>query len=356
MSRKILPTKVMNILKEGGVLVPSPLALNENIEVMEDFQRLLTLYYIKSGAKAVIPGAHTGEFSLNNIKVFERWLLWVKEMTAEYGKDMMLMAAIGGKDALKQAELAAQYEYDIVLVAPTAFAGKDHDGVMTLLEDISSIIPTFAFELQRAIPGSYSFTPELWKDIFKIVYGGKGASFDTYRSLVMLEAAATSQNLSSLSLYTGNDDRIVSDLLGEYSFTTDNKTISVQYDGGLLGHFATDTHAVVGWVNSILQKRKTCEWSFELSEKELSHAVNRCNSVLFDALGNFENSVWGVKYRLTSLGLLPAPICESETGRKGQAENIDKVYGEYPMLCDNDFVKENIDWMKKEVGITGGAV
>lgn len=354
MNRAILSSKSENILKEGGVLVPSPLALNHRKEVMENYQRLLTLYYIKSGAKAVIPGAHTGEFSLNDIGIFENWLVWVKEMTDTYGSGMILMAAIGGANAVQQAELAAKYGYDIVLVAPTAFAGKNYNEVVSLFKDIASLIPTFAFELQRAIPGSYVFTGELWDKIFEIVYGGKGASFDTYRSLEMLEAAARSSRIESLSLYTGNDDRIVNDLLGKYSYKVNNKTIHLQYNGGLLGHFATDTHAVVKWVDSILEKRRTGNWTFELSEQELSHGVNRCNSALFDALNNFENSVWGVKYRLTSLGLLPAPICESEIGRNGQAESIDKIYGEYPSLCDNIFVKENIEWMKKEVGIHGG--
>ena len=45
-------------LQSGGVFVPSPLALDERKQVLEQYQRLLTLYYIKSGAKAVIPGAH----------------------------------------------------------------------------------------------------------------------------------------------------------------------------------------------------------------------------------------------------------------------------------------------------------
>ena len=93
------------------------------------------MYYIKSGAKAVIPGAHTGEFSLNNSEIFEGWLGIVKDMTAAHGEDMILMAAIGGDTALRQAELAAKHKYDIVMVAPTAFRGLDHDGVVDLMND-----------------------------------------------------------------------------------------------------------------------------------------------------------------------------------------------------------------------------
>lgn len=346
-----LSSKVKEKMNIGGVFVPSPLALNNNMEVMESYQRLLTLYYIKSGAMTVIPGAHTGEFALNDLNIFQNWLVLVKEMIASYGDGMILMAAVGGKDALKQAEIAAGQGYDIVMLAPTAFAGKDEKGVITLLEDIASIIPVIAFELQRAIPGSYNYTKEIWDKIFNIVYGAKGASFDTYRSLNMMEAIARSPHRDSITLFTGNDDRIVTDLLGKFTFNVQGEKVALQYHGGLLGHFATDTHAVVNWVNCILQKRRTGTWSFKLSEQELAHAVNRCNTALFDALGNFENSVWGVKYRLTKLGLLPEPICKHEKGRQGLAEAIDNTYDEYPMLCDNKFVSENIDWMKREVGL-----
>lgn len=339
------------ILQNGGVFVPSPLAMDEQKQLLESYQRLLTLYYIKSGAKAVIPGAHTGEFALNDIDVFTYWLILVKEMTQSYGENMLLMAAIGGKDALKQAQLAAKFEYDIVMVAPTAFAGKDEQGVIELLTEIASIIPTFGFELQKAIPGSYNFTYNLWSKIFEINYGSKGASFNTYQSINMLEAAANAERREQLTLFTGNDDRIVADLFGEFTFKGTQGEKSIRYDGGLLGHFATDTHAVVRWVNEILNSRNTETWNFPLSKETLAHAVNHCNMVLFDALGNFENSVWGVKYRLTSLGLLPGPFCSTETGRPGQAVAIDKIYGDYPVLTDEPFVKEHLDWMKKEVGI-----
>ena len=346
-----LPNEAHEILKQGGVFVPSPLALDENLVPIESYQRLLTLYYIKSGAKAVIPGAHTGEFALHNIEIFSDWLGIVKEMMRTYGKDMILMAAIGGKEVMKQAELAAHSGYDIVMVAPTAFDGKSSQEVIGLLSDIASIIPTFGFELQRAIPGSHTYSYELWSKIFDITYGAKGASFDTYRSLNMLNAAANSERKDRLVLLTGNDDRIVTDLLGEFAFHSDQGTPTIQYSGGLLGHFATDTHAVVNWVTRILNSRATGNWDFPLSKETLTHAVNHCNMVLFDALGNFENSVWGVKYRLASQGLLPGPYCAHEKGRQGQAAAINDVYGNYPMLTDSQFLEENLDWMKKEVGI-----
>ena len=352
MSRLVpLSDSAIHKLKTGGVFVPSPLALNSELNPDEKYQRLLTLYYIQAGAKAVIPGAHTGEFALNNLNILSDWLKLVKEMTEAYGKDMLLMAAIGGDNALKQAEMAAKHDYDIVMIAPTAFKGRNENGVLKLLTEIATIIPTFAFELQRAIPGSYSYSPDLWARIFEITYGGKSASFDTYRSINMLEAAANSIRKDELAMLTGNDDRIVADLCGEFRFYQNQKEAFIQYDGGLLGHFATDTHAVVQWVSEILKSRQSDSWDFSLSKAALAHAVNQCNMALFDALGNFENSVWGVKYRLASMGLLPGPYCAYESGREGQAASIDRIYSSYPMLTDTAFINENISWMKKEIGI-----
>lgn len=331
--------------------MPSPLALDEKKRHHEAYQRLLTLYYIRSGAKAVIPGAHTGEFALNDLELLDRWMLWISEMCHQYGDEMVLMAMVGGSRALKQAELAVKHGYHAVMIAPTAFTGLSDAGVLGLFEDIASIIPTFAFELQTTIPGSYRYSPKIWAEIFKITHGAKGASFDTYRSLVMLESAAKSSKHQELILFTGNDDRIVADLLGNYNFKHDQQNRCVSYKGGLLGHFATDSGAAVNWFNAIKDYRKSGQWSFELSKEELAHGVNRCNMELFDALNNFENSVWGVKYRLSSMGLLPGPFCSHETGSRDQAALIDNVYGEYPALSDDQFLKENIGALKKEVGI-----
>jgi dihydrodipicolinate synthase/N-acetylneuraminate lyase len=120
-----LPEEKLRILQGGRIFVPSPLALDEQLNHDEAYQRLLTLYYIRAGAAAVIPGAHTGEFALGNLEIFSNWLVWVKEMVGEFGENMILIAAISGKNFMKQAEIAADTGYDLVLVAPTTFTGKN---------------------------------------------------------------------------------------------------------------------------------------------------------------------------------------------------------------------------------------
>jgi hypothetical protein len=76
-----------------------------------------------------------------------------------------------------------------------------------------------------------------------------------------------------------------------------------------------------------------------------------CNAALFDAKNDFANSVWGVKYRLASLGLLPGPYCFHERGRKGLAEEIDSAYGVNPVISDREFLTANLGSMKHEIGM-----
>jgi hypothetical protein len=339
-------------LRKGGVWIPSPLALGRNKKPSEKWQRLLTLYYIRAGARTIVPGAHTGEYSGGDLQIYRYWLELIREMVTQYGgKQMFLMCAISGKNYMKQAELAAKHGYDIVMLAPTAFTKKSDGEVVRIFKDVASVIPVFGFELQKLAPGSREFNYRLWEKIFRIAYGAKSAPFNTYRAQVMLEAAANSRRNKKLVLVTGNDDRIVSDLGGVFPFKVGSKLVKVGYSGGLLGHFATDTYSAVQWSGAVLKARGGKKWGLGVSERALAHMVNMCNGALFDAANNFANSVWGVKYRLYSLGLLPGPYCFHENGRKGLPEEIDRAYSFHPVISDRRFLSKSLKNMKREVGI-----
>jgi hypothetical protein len=348
---KLLNETQLTKIKRGGVWIPSPLALDRDRKPSERWQRLLTLYYIKAGARAIVPGAHTGEFSGGNLEIYRYWLALIREMVTQFGgEEMFLMAAISGKQYMKQAEIAAKEGYDIVMLAPTAFTKRSDNEVVQVYRDVAGIIPVFGFELQKLVPGSREFNLRLWEKIFTIAYGAKSASFNTYRSQVLLEAAARSQRRHDLVLVTGNDDRIVADLGGVFPFAIGQDTVKMEYVGGLLGHFATDTHAAVRWSNAVLAAKSGEGWRLHIPEKELAHIVSMCNAALFDARNDFANSVWGVKCRLTSQGLLPGPYCFHENGRRGLAGEVARAYGFHPVVSDTEFLSENLDRMKREVG------
>jgi hypothetical protein len=346
----------LTIMKEGGVWIPCPMPLNERKEVLEDQMRLLVLYYIKSGARCVVPCAHTGEFGGYGIlppkqhyALYERWLVMVKEMSRQYGKRMLLMSMVHD---MKHVELSAKHGYDAVTVSPKCFKGMEDDvnKQIRMARKIASIMPVYGFYLQKRA-GGIEYPREFWEAFFEFGYGAKLAPFDRYRTLTALEAAAASKRRAQLTLVTGNDDHIVGDLMRDYTFN--GRT--VQFEGGLLGHYATDTRAAVRWTQAALHYRDgKGKWPYDVSIYKVLDAVTLCNMALFDAFPNcFRNGTWGVKYRLVSLGLMDAPWCYQQSGDEAIKAVIDGRYdGENrAVVSDRDYVRDNLAAWKREVGL-----
>ena len=61
-----LDTAVNQSLQNGTVIPAHPLALHENLKLDEKRQRLLTRYYIASGAGGLAVGVHTTQFEYEN--------------------------------------------------------------------------------------------------------------------------------------------------------------------------------------------------------------------------------------------------------------------------------------------------
>jgi peptidoglycan hydrolase-like protein with peptidoglycan-binding domain len=59
-----------------------------------------------------------------------------------------------------------------------------------------------------------------------------------------------------IALYTGNDDNIVMDLLTEYKFEKDGKTVVKGFDGGLLGHWSVWTKKAVEIFEKTQEEKK----------------------------------------------------------------------------------------------------
>jgi|GEM_PF-1966035 len=351
-----LSKEAIGIVKEGGVWVPCPLPLNSKKEIQEEDLRLLLMYYIKSGARAVVPGAHTGEFSgygllseKKHYSLYEYWLKAVKAMTLIHGKNMLLISMVHN---IRHAELSAKNGYELVVVSPKCFKGFEHNikKQIQYCREIASIIPVFGFYLQQKA-GGIDFPAQFWQEFFKFSYGAKLAPFDRYRTLAALEAAALSKNRKQLTIMTGNDDHIVGDLMRHYTFSGKKVTM----DGGLLGHYATDTRSAVKWTAAVRDyKAGEKNWPYSISINQLLDAVTLCNMALFDAFpNNFKNSIWGVKYRLTSLGLLSSPDCFKERGREALKKEITGRYeGEFRnILSDREYINRNLSAWKKEAGL-----
>ncbi|MBT5926967.1 MAG: dihydrodipicolinate synthase family protein, partial [Verrucomicrobia bacterium] len=84
---------------------------------------------------------------------------------------------------------------------------------------MAEILPLFGFYLQSAVGGRV-LSQSFWRQFVEIpnVYAIKIAPFNRYQTMDVMRAVAESNRWRDLALYTGNDDQIVLDLLGEWVF------------------------------------------------------------------------------------------------------------------------------------------
>jgi len=80
----------------------------------------------------------------------------------------------------------------------------------------------------------------------------------------------------------------------------------------------------------------------------LASQLTLANKAIFDADNHFAGCIPGILYVLKRQGLVEEvrTLDENEQLSPSQAEKIDKIIEDYQELCDDDFVKENLDvWL-----------
>jgi hypothetical protein len=169
----------------------------------------------------------------------------------------------------------------------------------------------------------------------------KIAPFNRYQTLEVIRAVAASGRGSEISLYTGNDDNIIFDLLSEFSLGTQ----TVRIVGGLLGHWAVWTSVAVSQLDKI---HHLVERDVPKDLMALAPQVTDANAALFDAANGFHGCIAGIHEILRRQGLLAGRWCldPDEDLSPGQLAEIDRVCRSYPHLQDDAFVAAHIDeWL-----------
>ena len=344
---KELDIAIKSILHEGVVIPAHPLALDQNLKLDETRQRLLTRYYIASGAGGLAVGVHTTQFEIRNTGV--NLLEPVLEIAAEeiqqarLNRPFIKVAGIVGPldQALREAELAVNYGYHLGLLSNGGLAKYSEADLIKRAHTIAEIIPVFGFYLQPAAGGRL-LSYEFWKEFVEIpnVYAIKVAAFNRYQTLDVVRAVCNSDRRNDIALYTGNDDNIIADLITPYHFPIDSKIIEKRFVGGLLGHWAVWTKNAVELLDEIKQNILK---DYSGVEKLLSKGieVTDMNAVVFDAKNSFKGCIPGIHEVLHRQGLLEGTWClnPEEKLSTGQMEEIDRVYKSYPHLTDDAFVK-----------------
>lgn len=352
---KVLNPEIKKLLHQGTVIPAHPLALTAERELDESHQRLLTRYYMASGAGGIAVGVHTTQFEIRapEIRLYEKVLrLAVEEVEhAKLNRPFIKVAGVSGntEQAVGEAKICDDLGYDIVLVSTNGLGDWSEQALLDRARKIAAIIPVFGFYLQPAVGGRVlSF--DFWKAFAEIdnVHAIKMAPFNRYQTLEVVRAICESSRSDAIALYTGNDDNIIADLLTTYDIQVKGRSVKKDIVGGLLGHWAVWTKKAVEQLENVHSIKKSGEnIPKEILTKNIW--VTDANAAFFDAANDFEGCIAGIHEVLRRQGLLKGIWClnEAEKLSDGQKEEIDRVYNDYPELNDDDFIKINIDsWMQ----------
>lgn len=344
---KSLDKPVNDVLQDGVVIPAHPLALTQNLQLNETRQRLLTKYYLASGAGGTAVGVHTTQFEIRKpeINLLEAVLrLAADEIEqAQLQRPFIKVAGICGTtgQAIIEASLAVKYGYHLGLLSNGGLQQCSEAELIKRAYAVAEIIPLFGFYLQPAAGGRL-LSYEFWRDFVEIpnVCAIKVAAFNRYQTLDVVRAVCNSERRNEIALYTGNDDNIIADLLTPYRFPVNDGIEEKKFVGGLLGHWAVWTKNA----NALLDEIKQCVANnYAGAEKLLSKgiAVTDMNAAIFDIKNNFHGCIPGIHEVLRRQGILEGTWClnPNEKLSDGQLEEIDRIYKNYPHLTDDAFVK-----------------
>lgn len=339
-------------LAEGLVIPAHPLALDRNRKLDERRQRALSRYYAASGAGGIAVGVHSTQFEIRDkgIDLYEPVLRLAAEETerAKLDRPYIMVAGVCGRveQAVNEAQIARNLGYDAALLSMGGLGDMSEQDILKRTEVIADIMPVIGFYLQPSVGGKI-FSFDFWCQFAEIpnVVAIKMAPFNRYQTIDVARAVCYSSRRDEISLYTGNDDNIINDLLTTYRFNVDGEVVEKMMIGGLLGHWAVWTRKAVEQLEEIKKVRSEAispEWLTRNVE------VTDCNAAFFDPANQFHGCIPGIHEVLRRQGLLEGIWClnPNETLSPGQSEEIDRVYRDYPHLNDDDFVKEHLEkWL-----------
>jgi len=341
-----LPDAIAAVLSAGAVIPAHPLALTAARRLDLVRQRALSRYYVDAGAGGLAVGVHTTQFAIRDAGLFRP----VLELAAETARSwterpVALIAGLVGRteQALREADLALGLGYHAGLLSLAALKGAGEDELIAHCRAVARVIPVFGFYLQPAV-GGIALSASFWRRFCELegVVAIKIAPFNRYRTLDVVRGLVAARAERRVTLYTGNDDHIVADLLTPYRVRRDGEDVTVRIKGGLLGHWSFWTAKAV----ELIERTRHAVLSESLPSDllALDAATTDANGAVFDVANDFHGCIAGCHEVLRRQGLLAGTWCldPNEGLGPGQAAEIDRVLRDHPALNDDAFVRANL--------------
>ena len=236
------PAEILATLRRGAVIPAHPLALDANRKLDARRQRALSRYYLDAGSGGLAVGVHTTQFAIRDVGLYQPVLELAIRTAAEWTKTPPVMiAGLAGRtaQAAGEAQVARGLGYHAGLLSLAAMKGASEDELIAHAEAIAREIPLVGFYLQPAV-GGIVLPVSFWRRFAAIenVVAIKIAPFNRYRTLDVVRGVVEAGAADRITLYTGNDDHIVLDLVTPFTITVAGKPTTVRIKGGLLGHWS----------------------------------------------------------------------------------------------------------------------
>ena len=340
------------LLQQGLAIPAHPLALNAQRQLDVRRQRALSRYYLDAGAGGLAVGVHTTQFAIREVGLYEEVLRLAAETARAWvqpARELVMVAGVCGRttQAVAEARLAASLGYNAGLLSLAAMKGRDEDALIAHCETVAQEIPVIGFYLQPAVGGMH-LSAAFWARFAAIenVVAIKVAPFHRYRTLEVVRGVVQARAEDRVTLYTGNDDHIVLDLLTPFTVVRDGQPVTLRFRGGLLGHWSVWTSGAVRMLEQC--KAAARDPAVAAPMLALDSRVTDCNSAFFDVANDFHGCIAGCHEVLRRQGLLEGIWCldPNEGLSPGQMEEIDRVCAQHGDLADDAFVAAGLSrWL-----------
>lgn len=342
-----VPETVRARLAAGAVIPAHPLALTADRQLDVRRQRALSRYYLDCGSGGLAVGVHTTQFAIRAHGLLEPTLTLAAETAADWAREpvVLIAGAVGPTaQAVAEARLARSLGYHAVLLSLAALEEAD-DALIAHCEAVAAEMPLVGFYLQRAV-GGRKLSAAFWRRFAGIenAVAIKMAPFNRYATLDVIRGVIEAGAEERITLYTGNDDHILLDLLTPYRFVRHGRPVTVRIKGGLLGQWSVWTQKAV----ELLSRVHGLDGDIPAELLTLDGELTDANGAVFDVVNDFAGCIAGCHEVLRRQGLLDNRVLldPDEDLGPGQAAELDRVVRAYPHLADDAFIARNLErWL-----------
>lgn len=340
----------IDIIRQGTAIPAHPLALDSNRAFDVRRQTALTRYYLDAGAGGLAVGVHTTQFAIRDVGLYPEVLKVAADTVLKWAdRPVAMIAGLVGHTAhaINEARIAKSFGYHAGLLSLAALKGESNDAIIEHCAAVGEEIPLVGFYLQPAVGGLH-LDAAFWTRFAAIpnVIAIKVAPFNRYRTLDVVRGIVEAGAEDRITLYSGNDDHIVLDLVTPFTVISEGKAVTMRFTGGLLGHWSVWTKGAV----DIFQRCRAAAPEASVSNEllALDSCVTDCNAAFFDVANDFHGCIAGCHEVLRRQGLLEGTWCldPDEGLSPGQADQIDRVCVQHSDLADDAFVADNLErWL-----------